>query len=456
MSTPTRAMSTPTELWKNWEGREVDEKFPLRQWLGSSDHSAVFLTQRIGTGSQRTVIKLIRAESLDEDAQLSRWAGARKLSHPHLLRLFACGRCQIDGTRLLYVVMEYAEENLAEILPLRPLSPAEASEMLQPTAGVLAFLHQSGFVHRHIKPSNIMAVDNQLKISADGLGKSGERGAGRAPGAYDAPEVTTVGLSPAADIWSLGITLVAVLTQNEPKLKNGHQGPVAVPETIPQPFREIARRCLQADPQQRCTVADILTQIRTQTLQTRAPQTEAMGAKAFEARAPQPRPKRWIVVPIVVAGLLLVAWVGSKFMVRQPTNPAAEARPANAPPAADTPAPQSPAPFSEKEKPARKGVVHGSVMQQVLPDVSRGAQDTIEGHVRVSVQVSVDASGNVSQATLVSPGPSKYFANRALAAANRWKFTPPQVGGRAAASEWVLRFQFGRTETQVFPRETKP
>jgi TonB family protein len=95
-------------------------------------------------------------------------------------------------------------------------------------------------------------------------------------------------------------------------------------------------------------------------------------------------------------------------------------------------------------------------MQQVLPDVSRGAQDTIEGHVRVSVQVSVDASGNVSQATLVSPGPSKYFANRALAAANRWKFTPPQVGGRAAASEWVLRFQFGRANTQVFPQETKP
>ena len=139
MSTPTRAMSTPTELWKNWEGREVDEKFPLRQWLGSSDHSAVFLTQRIGTGSQRTVIKLIRAESLDEDAQLSRWAGARKLSHPHLLRLFACGRCQIDGTRLLYVVMEYAEENLAELITLRPLSPAEDSEMHQP--GRHEFLH---------------------------------------------------------------------------------------------------------------------------------------------------------------------------------------------------------------------------------------------------------------------------------------------------------------------------
>jgi TonB family protein len=96
------------------------------------------------------------------------------------------------------------------------------------------------------------------------------------------------------------------------------------------------------------------------------------------------------------------------------------------------------------------------VLQQVLPDVSRGAQNTIEGHVRVSVQVYVDASGNVSQAKLVSPGPSKYFANHALAAANRWKFTPPQRDGQAAASEWVLRFQFARAGTQVFPAETKP
>src|SRR5271167_4616141 len=99
-------MSTPTELWKSWEGRVVDEKFPLRQCLGGSDHSAVFLTERTGAGLQKAVIKLIRAESLaqqnlDEDAQLSRWAAAAKLSHPHLIRLFECGRCAIDGTRLL-------------------------------------------------------------------------------------------------------------------------------------------------------------------------------------------------------------------------------------------------------------------------------------------------------------------------------------------------------------------
>jgi TonB family protein len=466
-------MSTQTELWKNWEGREVDDRFPLRQWLGSSDHSAVFLTQRSGAGSQRAVIKLIRVESLDEDAQLSRWAAAAKLSHPHLIRLFERGRCMIDGTRLLYVVMEFADENLAEILPLRALSPAEVSEMLQPMAEALAYIHGSGLAHGHVRPSNIMAVDNLLKISADGLGKRGVRGSGRASSPYDAPELNGSGLSPAADIWSLGITLVAVLTQRESQLKNGDQARSTVPESIPQPFREIARRCLQPDPRQRCTAADILTQIRTQAPPAKVAQAQAAVPKAFEANVSQPRPKGRILVPVVIAVLLLIVWAGSKFIVHQaPTSnaptPAAETRPASAPPSAaqthpasapapvETPAAKPPAPVSVKEKPVQKGAARGSVLQQVLPDVSRGAQNTIEGHVKVSVQVSVDASGNVSQARLVSPGPSKYFANHALAAANRWKFTPPQIDGQAAASEWVLRFQFGRTGTQVVPQETKP
>jgi TonB family protein len=455
-------MSTPTELWKKWEGRVVDEKFPLRQWLGGSDHSAVFLTERIGTGSQKAAIKLIPAnnlhqEKLDqgnlkEDIQLFRWAAAAKLSHPHLIRLLEWGHCQIDDTRLLYVVMEYAEENLAEILPLRPLSADEASEMLRPTAEALAYLHQAGFAHGRIKPSNIMAVDNRLEISADGLCKTGERGGSTVHSAYDAPEVATAGLSAAADIWALGVTLVAVLTQSDPGLRNSDRGPGTVPEAFPQPFREIVRQCLQANPLQRCTVSDILRQIQPPALQTQA----GVRAKVLEARASQQRPKRWFVVPVVVAALFLVAWVGSRLMVHQPSIPAAETHPASPQPTADIPAAQSAAPFSENKKPAQNGIARGSVLEQILPDVSRSAQNTIQGRLKVSVQVSVDASGSVSQATFVSPGPSKYFANRALAAARGWKFNPPQVDGQAAASEWVLRFQFGRTATQVFPAEIKP
>src|SRR5207302_655908 len=172
------------------------------------------------------------------------------------------------------------------------------------------------------------------------------------PSAYDAPEVATAGPSPAADIWSLGATLVAVLTQNEPKLTAGKAESVAVPETIPQHLREIARQCLQADPQKRCTAWSILSQLRTQ-IQTQP----AAGAKAVEARTPQERPKKWIVVPIVAATLILMAWIGINGMRQQPAVPTAETRPAT-PPAE---APAAPAPFSENKKPAQKGVVRGSV-----------------------------------------------------------------------------------------------
>jgi TonB family protein len=444
-------MSTPTQLWKNWEGRVIDGKLPLRQWLGGSDHSAVFSTERTREKPKKpAVVKLVSAGNPDANAQLSRWADAVKLSHPHLVRLLEWGRCQIDDTRLLYVVMESAEENLGEILPLRPLAAAEACEMLRPAAEALAFLHRAGFAHSRIKPSNIMAVDNQLKISSDGLAKAGERGDARVPSSYDAPELGSSGPSPAGDIWSLGATLVAVLTQNEPKVKDVARDSVAIPETIPQPLREIARRCLQIDPQQRCTANDILGRLQPQALKTQAP----MAAKVTEARAVRRGSKPWIVIPIVVAALFLLIWVGSKVLVHPPSVPLAEDRAAQ--PLAAVPAAQSPAPFSEKGKASQKGVDQGSVAQQVMPEVSQSALNTVQGRLRVSVQVSVDASGSVTQAKFVSAGPSAYFASRALAAANHWKFNPPKVNGQAAASEWVLRFQFRKESVEVSSAEKNP
>jgi len=246
------------------------------------------------------------------------------------------------------------------------------------------------------------------------------------------------------------MTLVAVLTQKEPQVKSGKQGLVVVPETIPQPLREIARRCLQADPQQRCTLDEILSKTRPPA----SPGKDAARTKVAAAHTQRRRPKRWIIVPIVITALLLMALIGIKILGHQPAVPAAETRAANPP--ASAPATQSPAPFSGNKNPAQKGIVRSSVLQQVMPDVSRSAQNTITGRFRVSVQVEVDASGNVSEAKIVSPGPSKYFANHALAAARDWKFNPPQVDGRATRSEWILRFQFARANIQVFSAEIEP
>src|SRR5712692_10690864 len=120
------------EPWKQWEGQVVNAEFHLRQYLGGGKHSAVFLTEDGKAKLQKAAIKLIPADPVNEELQLTRWRLAAKLSHPHLIRLFQIGRCRLGNMPLLYVVMEYAEENLSQVLARRPLTLAEARDMLGP------------------------------------------------------------------------------------------------------------------------------------------------------------------------------------------------------------------------------------------------------------------------------------------------------------------------------------
>jgi TonB family protein len=445
-------MSSLIEISKGWVGRTIDGRFVLEKWLGGSAHSAVFLTSRGGNGSQKAAVKLVPAEAgaaqnVKQSAQLFRWADIAKLSHPNLVRLFDSGRCQIDGASFSYVVMEYAEEDLAQILPQRPLSPAEVEEMLPPLVDALIFLHHAGYVHGGLKPSNIMAVANQLKVSTDGLGKAGEP-IGHDRSAYDAPEAAAAGMAPASDVWSLGSVLAAVLTQREPEVGDRQGGSATVSEAVPEPFHEIARRCLTTDPRRRSSLGDVLNM-----LEGAAP----APTEAVQKPAAIPRKKRWMILAIAAALILLAVWAGHRMVKRQGPGAADTTRPEETRTSpADSPAGQSSPPFAEKLQPAQTGSASGSVLRQVLPEVSRSAQGTIHGRLKVGVEVSVDTSGNVSQAKLISPGPSRYFASQALAAARRWKFNPPQRDGQASLSEWILRFQFGRTSTQVSPAQVKP
>jgi serine/threonine protein kinase len=225
--------------WKKWEGQVVNGSFPLRQYLGGSDHSAVFLTERRGREPQRAAIKLIAVDPANTATQLARWEFAAKLSHPHLLRLFETGSCQLDSVVLLYVVMEYAEENLAQILPQRALTPEEARDLLEPALDTLAFIHGKSLVHGRLKPSNILAAQDQLKLSSDSLLRVDDPAGGLAkggatyPSVYDAPEIASGKISSASDSWSLGVTLMEALTQRLP-VPEGMAEPVL--ETVPTPF----------------------------------------------------------------------------------------------------------------------------------------------------------------------------------------------------------------------------
>ncbi len=75
--------------------------------------------------------------------------------------------------------------------------------------------------------------------------------------------------------WSLGVTLVEALTQHPPVWdRSTHRDP-AVPESIPQPFADIAQACLRYDPVRRCTIADIKARLEpTRSLQKPTSKTQ--------------------------------------------------------------------------------------------------------------------------------------------------------------------------------------
>ena len=462
-----------TEAWKQWEGQIVDEEFHLRLYLGGSEHSAVFLTEHGDREPQKAAIKLIQADPESAELQLSRWELAAKLSHPHLIRLFQMGRCQLGGQELLYIVMEHADEDLSQILPQRPLTPAEAREMLMPALDALAYVHNQGFVHGHMKPANIMAIGDQIKLSSDGLCPKSESGGGLGkPGVYDPPEAASGRAWPAGDVWSLGMTLVEALTQRLPVWEGTQQGEPVLPDTVPAAFLDLARQCLRRDPERRLTVAEIAA--RLQQRQTLREAREQMTARPQEAIA------KWRHVSLAVAiGLVLAAFLaGPRLLRRRPEarrapsveseQPKVQPRPkqravtletgpptqntGNERPGSGGTAPSPPSLRTGAEaKTTTGGLVQGEVLRQVLPVVPQSARDTIRGTVRVSVRVAVDTSGGVTEAKLDSPGRSKYFANLALEAAQRWEFAPAKLDGRNVSSEWVLRFEIERTGTRVFP-----
>jgi TonB family protein len=246
------------ETAKQWEGQVVEGIFLLRQFLGGSDHSAVFLTDYNEGEPQKAVIKLFPADPATADLQISRWESAAQLSHPNLLRLLGGGRCKLEGNDLLYLVMEYAEEDLSQILPQRALTPEEVRDMLGPVLDALEHLHGKSFVHGDLKPANILATGDRLKLSSDAISRIGEApSAARRAGAYDPPEAIAGMLTPAADVWSLGTTLVEVLTQHLPEWQPGPNREPVVPANIPAPFQEIARECLRLEPERRIRVAEI-------------------------------------------------------------------------------------------------------------------------------------------------------------------------------------------------------
>jgi len=254
-----------SDVWKRWEGQLADNKFPLHHFLAATNHSAVFLTQLSDRAPRQAAIKFISADDPAAGQQLAVWNQVAQLSHPNLLRLFHWGRCRLDGMNLLYVVMECAEENLAQVLPHRALTPEETRDMLNPVVDVLVYLHAKFLVHSHIKPSNLLAIGDLLKLSSDTIFPVTQpREATREPDIYDAPEAASSPAkpsTPASDVWSLGVTLVEALTQSAPAIPFDNAAEPIFPDTLPQPFLDVVRQSLHREPKRRWSAPQIAARL---------------------------------------------------------------------------------------------------------------------------------------------------------------------------------------------------
>jgi eukaryotic-like serine/threonine-protein kinase len=250
-----------TEGWRRWEGEVVNAVFPLLRFLNGSDHSAVFLTE--SKTLRQAAIKIIPADRAAADTQLSYWRTAGTLSHPHLIRLMEADRCQLDSRAYLFVVMEYADQTLAQILPHRALTTVEVREMLLPTLDVLALLHRKYRVQGRLSPTNFLVVNDQLKLASDNIRPSGEPAASIVkPSVYDAPEAQKGRIAPAGDIWGLGVTLFEALTQSAPLWADERRETPSLPETLPAPFADIIKRCLSYDAADRPTATELEAELK--------------------------------------------------------------------------------------------------------------------------------------------------------------------------------------------------
>ncbi len=245
-----------SDVWAKLEGHTVNGVYPLLRHLGTTNHSVVFLTESAKLGRPELALKLLPAVPALAELQLARWRASAALLHSHLIQIFDAGQVQIGGRHFLYVVTEYADQNLAQLLERRALTEDETREMLEPVLHALAFLHEKRLVQGRLKPSNVLVVGDQIKLASDTIRPVSDTGrASRVTSAYVPPEASEGTRNASSDVWALGVTLCEALTRQQPS--NLHEGETMLPSDLSPVFRGVVARSLQRRARNRPTVKEL-------------------------------------------------------------------------------------------------------------------------------------------------------------------------------------------------------
>ncbi|WP_374008370.1 serine/threonine-protein kinase [Leifsonia sp. LS-T14] len=182
-----------------------------------------------------------------------------------------------------FLIIELVDgDTLRALLKAAPLSTRQIGEVAFEVAETLEYVHARGVIHRDVTPSNIMIVDYGTRFSrprarltdfgiaihATHPQEITEETFGTA--AYLSPEqVRGEALTPASDIYSLGLVLLECFTRTvafpgtpvESALSRLDRDP-AVPDDIPEPWRALIHSMTHADASRRPSAADVATAAR--------------------------------------------------------------------------------------------------------------------------------------------------------------------------------------------------
>ena len=196
--------------------------------LGAGAMATVFLAQQESL-DRPVAIKVLPTKFSDNKEFIDRFykegRAAAKLNHPNIVQAYDVG---LSGEHH-YFVMEYVDGITAydRVEEVKQLGEKEASKILRQVACALEHAHEAGFIHRDVKPKNIMiSTKGDVKLADLGLARAlsdletAEAEAGRAYGTpyYISPEQIRgkIEITPAADIYSLGATIYHLATGRLP------------------------------------------------------------------------------------------------------------------------------------------------------------------------------------------------------------------------------------------------
>ena len=266
---------TALAVARTLEGQEVEGKYVLRELLGEGGFALVYRADEYQDGQvkQSVAVKLIFPDhEMAPEQQVDELVAALRMEHQYIVHGVSAGVCELGGVLWLYLVMELAEETLEERMRQGPMHPREAWVVTEHVTLALAYLHKDPgrFVHRDIKPANILRVGGNWKLADFGLIYAMERAAKSerqqsGTERFMPPEGYEGMVTPAWDMWSLGVMLVEMFTGKHPFENDRHlyyaitQMEPDMPPDLPAPFNEIIRGCLIKKRSIRWTAPQVLS-----------------------------------------------------------------------------------------------------------------------------------------------------------------------------------------------------